>query len=241
MDSHADTSACGDSSFVVEDSGTYVTVGGFDKSLGSLHKVPVCTLAIAYDCPKAFITYVLFLHQSLYIKGMTTNLLSTFQLRQGGVTVHEVPLQQLEPEDRHPLAHSISTDEVYIPLTLKGTMSGFDTRKPTRNEVQDIMGVTCVHVHLTPTAPWDPQTSLYGDVEDRIRNNMLTPEFQLSPLQLRGLNMESAAETEIDFSVPLVTDPDVEELYHSSARDTMDGIASKDMPLQCDLPPDPVD
>ncbi|MGL5936683.1 MAG: hypothetical protein ACRCZI_13800, partial [Cetobacterium sp.] len=59
LDSHADTSACGESCFVVEDSGTYVTVGGFDKSLGSLHKVPICTLAIAYDCPKAFITYVL--------------------------------------------------------------------------------------------------------------------------------------------------------------------------------------
>ena len=118
LDSHADTSACGDSCFVVEDSGAYVTVGGFDKSLGSLHKVPICTLALAYDCPKAFITYVLFLHQSLHIKGMTTNLLSTFQLRQGGVTVNEVPLQQLEPDERHSLAHSISTDEVHIPLTL---------------------------------------------------------------------------------------------------------------------------
>jgi hypothetical protein len=141
LDSHADTSACGESSLMVEDSGTYVTVGGFDKSLGSLHKVPICTLAIAYDRPKAFITYVLFLHQSLYIKGMTTNLLSTFQLREGDVTVHEVPLQQLEPEDCHPLAHSmISTDEVHIPLTLKGTMSGFDTCKPTLDKVQDIMG-----------------------------------------------------------------------------------------------------
>jgi hypothetical protein len=84
LDSHADTSTCGESSLVVEDTGTYVTVGGFDKSLGSLHKVPICTLALAYDCPKAFIIYVLFLHQSLYIKGMTTNLFSTFQLRTRG-------------------------------------------------------------------------------------------------------------------------------------------------------------
>jgi hypothetical protein len=76
--------------------------------------------------------------------------------------VHEVLLQQLDPEDRHPLAHSISTDEVHIPLTLKGTMSGFDTCKPTLDKVQDIMGVTCVHVHLTPTAPWDPQTCILG-------------------------------------------------------------------------------
>jgi hypothetical protein len=154
---------------------------------------------------------------------MTTNLLSTFQLRQGGVTVHEVPLQQLEPEDRHSLVRSISTDEVHIPLTLEGTMSGFDTRKPTLAEVQDIIGVTCIHVHLTPTDPWDPQTSMYGDVEEQLRDTMSTLVLQLSSLQLKGLSMESTVEQEtFDFSVPLATHPDVEAMYHSSAIDTSD-------------------
>jgi hypothetical protein len=154
--------------FVLEDSGTYVTVGGFDTSLGSLRKVPICTLTVAYDCPKMFNTYVLFLHQSLHIKGMSINLLSTFQLRQGGVTVNEVPLQQLEPEDPHSLAHSISINDVHIPLTLKGAMSGFDTCKPSLAEVQNVVGVTCTHVHLTPTDPWDPQAFLYSDVEEQL-------------------------------------------------------------------------
>jgi hypothetical protein len=135
----------------------------------------------------------------------------------------------------------IYTDEVHMPLTLKGTMSGFDTRKPTLDEVRDIIGVTCIHVHLTPTAPWDLQASLYGDVEERLRDNMLTPEMQLSPLQMRGLNMESAVEQEtFDFSVPLATHPDVKALYHSSARDTSDQIAVENVPFQCDLPPNPV-
>jgi hypothetical protein len=223
LDSHADTSACVDSCFVVEDSGTYVTIDGFDASRGSLHKVPICTLAIAYDCPKAFITYVLFLHQTLHIKGMTTNLLSTFQLRQGGVTIHEVPLQLLEPEDCHSLAHSITTDEVHIPLTLKGTMPGFDTCKPMLTEVQDIIGVTCIHVHFTPTDPWDPQASLYGDVEELLCDTMPILVLQLYPLQLRGLSMESEVEQEtFDCTVPLAKHPDVEAMYHYSALDTSD-------------------
>jgi hypothetical protein len=33
LDSHADTSACGESSLMVEDSGTYVTIGDFGQVL----------------------------------------------------------------------------------------------------------------------------------------------------------------------------------------------------------------
>jgi hypothetical protein len=82
---------------------------------------------------------------------------------------------------------------------------------------------------------------MYGDVEERLGDTMPIPVLQLSPLQLRGLNMESTVKQEtFDFSVPLATHPGVEAMYHSSALDTSDRIAFEDMPFQCDLPPSPL-
>jgi hypothetical protein len=137
---------------MVHDTGAYVTVDGFDSSLGSVRKVPICTMAVAYDCPYTFTTYILFFHQALYIKTMTTNLISPFQMRAFGVTVNETPLQHLDSESRFPTSHSIQSGDLHIPLELKGTMSGFATRKPTLKEIQDTSGACGVHVHLTSDA-----------------------------------------------------------------------------------------
>jgi hypothetical protein len=82
---------------------------------------------------------------------------------------------------------------------------------------------------------------LYSIVEEQLRNTLSTPVLRLSPLQLRGLGMESVVRKEtFGFSVPLVTDPDVKALYHSSALDTSYRIANEDMPFECDLPPNPL-
>ena len=93
MDSHADTCAFGGQAYMVQDTGDHVNVDGFVATIGSVKKVPICTMAVAYDCPFTFNTYILFFPQSLYIKGMTTNLISPFQLRSFSITVNDVPLQ----------------------------------------------------------------------------------------------------------------------------------------------------
>ena len=59
---------------MVQDTGAYVNVDGFTTSLGTVKKVAICTMAVAYDCPYTLSTYILFFHQALYIKGMLTNL-----------------------------------------------------------------------------------------------------------------------------------------------------------------------
>jgi hypothetical protein len=65
---------------MVQDSGDYANVDGFVSTIGTVKKVPICTMAVAYGRPYTFNTYVLLFPQSLHIKGMTTNLLSPFQL-----------------------------------------------------------------------------------------------------------------------------------------------------------------
>ena len=107
MDSHADTCAFGGQAYMVQDAGDHVNVDGFVATIGSVKKVPICTMAVAYDCPFTFNTYILFFPQPLYIKGMTTNLISPFQLRSFGITVNDVPLQHLEPDERFTTQHSI--------------------------------------------------------------------------------------------------------------------------------------
>ena len=96
MDSHADTTAGGKHCRLIQETGSYVTVEPFTANLGSVERVPICTIAIAYDDPEDGSTYVLFFHQALYIKDMVTNLLSPFQMREFGVQVNDVPLQHLQ-------------------------------------------------------------------------------------------------------------------------------------------------
>jgi hypothetical protein len=133
VNSHANTCAFGSHSYVVQDTGDHVSVDGFVFTIGSVKKVPICTMAVAYDCSGTFDTYmyILFFPQSLYIKGMTTNLLSPFHLRSFGITVNDVPLQHMEPEERSTTQHSIQVGDLHIPLELQGIMLGFATRNPT--------------------------------------------------------------------------------------------------------------
>jgi hypothetical protein len=122
---------------MVQDTGVYVNVDGFTSTLSTVKKVAICTMAIAYDCPYTLSTYIPFFHQALYMKGMLTNLISPFQLWAFGVTVKDTPLQQFSEEERSVSQHCIHVGELYIPLDLKGTMSGFPSCKPTLSEVQD--------------------------------------------------------------------------------------------------------
>jgi hypothetical protein len=211
VDSHADTCAFGSQGYMVQNTGDHVNVDGFVSTIGSVKKVPICTMTVAYDCPHTFDTYVLFFPQSLYIKRMTTNLLSPFQLRAFGITVNAVPLQHLEPEERLAVQHSIQVRDLHIPLQLNGIMSGFTTRKLTSLEVNDASGANGIHVWMTSEASWDPHSTNPGDIESTLWDSLPTPHTtsQLSPLQVRGL----------------------EQATNQSEAELM--------PFYCDLPPDP--
>jgi hypothetical protein len=134
---------------MVQDTGDHVNVDGFVATIGSVKKVPICTMAVADVCPFTFNTCILFFPQSLYIKGMTTNRISPFQQRSFGITVNDVPLQHLEPDERSTTQHSIQVGDLHIPLELKGVMLGFVSRKPTPLEVTDKSGANGIHVWMT--------------------------------------------------------------------------------------------
>ena len=82
-------------------------------------------------------------------------------MRNNGIIVNDVPLQHLNPDDRHVHCHSIISEdpELHIPLSLEGTMSGFTVRKPTLEELEDVDPHNVTHVHMTSSELWDPQSN----------------------------------------------------------------------------------
>ena len=87
-------------------------------------------MAIAFDCTKTMKTFVIFGNQSLHIPEMDTHLIATFQARDNGIIVNDVPLQQLSASERNHYSHSIifpahgDVPELIVPLDLNGVMSG---------------------------------------------------------------------------------------------------------------------
>ena len=79
LDSHADTCAFGDCCLVLKDTGKVISVEGFNRKLGSIPDVSICTVAVAYDCPKTGKTYILLFHEALYIASLQFLDFSTVQ------------------------------------------------------------------------------------------------------------------------------------------------------------------
>ena len=191
LDSHADTCAIGKTCLILGDTGKRIDVGGFGEGIGVMKDVSIVHGAVAYDCPVTFVTYILIFHQALRIPGMDVHLLNVFQMREQGVTVNEVPLQQLTKEERTKHSHSIVNVDpaLHIPLSLKGTMSGFTVRKPTWEEVMD--DDKGVKIHMTSHEKWVPDSRLYGEVEQALRNEVdrdviLPTPRDIGRLQARG-------------------------------------------------------
>jgi hypothetical protein len=66
LDSNADTCCFGGGVMVVSKTDRQVSLTLFNKSLGTLHKVPIITAAIAYDDPKSGKVFILIIHQAFF-------------------------------------------------------------------------------------------------------------------------------------------------------------------------------
>jgi hypothetical protein len=121
LDSHADTCSFGDDCVIVSLTGDVVNVSGFTDAIGEMAKIPIATVALAFDCPNTGHTFILFFNQALHVSGMKAHLLSTFQMRDHQVTINDVALQHLPPKQRYPEAHSIIVEETPNHLKMEWT------------------------------------------------------------------------------------------------------------------------
>ena len=124
-------------------------------------------------------------------------------MRTNGVTINDTALIHLPRNQRNKYSHSIiaeaeeTFEEVHIPLELDGqTTSYFITRKPTQREIDNI-DHSCIHVHMTPTSPWEPKDQTIGDNEATLRAYITNDTESCS----RGRKLHAMATKDDKFSI----------------------------------------
>jgi hypothetical protein len=126
--------------------------------------VPIVKAATAYNDPVSGTTYILVLGQAIYLgDNVEAPLLGPNQLRYQGVIVDECP-KHLAPHNS-PSTHSllIPEEHLHIPFKLKRPVSVFDTRIPTKTEINTFRWIV-----LTGDEMWDPHLDSFQEEEDKI-------------------------------------------------------------------------
>jgi hypothetical protein len=117
LDSHADTCCFGhDALLLYEDLSKHAQVTPFMPSLGTATNVPIALVAVAYDCPRTYSTYILIFHQVLYMQDLPHALRNPNQLRLNGLTVNDIPLSFLTPSNWHADCNSFLKRDLCILL-----------------------------------------------------------------------------------------------------------------------------
>jgi hypothetical protein len=169
IDLHADMCSFGPDSYIVQDTGQTISDTGFLENLGTVNNVRIITAAVAYDCPDTSQTYILFFHQALYFPKLANNAI-----------VNDTPIIHLPYDQRTPESHSIITGplhpSMHIPLSLHGTTSYFQVRKPTFHEINN--EYDCIHVLLMSDSEWDPYDPSYQKAEESMRASIGQPPVE---------------------------------------------------------------
>lgn len=145
-DTNADTCCLGTNFIVLHYTNRVADVYAYDKSIEPIHNVPIVSGATAYDCPTTRTTYILVFNEALYYgQQLDHTLLNPNQLRAYGLGFWDNPY-----DTERPLAIEVNR-ELSIPLQTKGTKVQFQSRVPTKDELQH-----CQHVHVTSRNEWNP-------------------------------------------------------------------------------------
>ena len=147
-DTHADTTAVGKNSLVLNFRDQRCTVTPFADSHQPMKDVPVETAAAAWDNPAMGQLVILIFHQALHFPEMKSSLICPNQVRSHGVGLCDDPYDPFR-------AIGLSDPETgtKIPFDVQGSMVGVTTRAPTFEECQ-----LHPHVVLTSDEPWDPHS-----------------------------------------------------------------------------------
>jgi len=183
LDSHADTCVAGANTIPLWFTDTKVNVSPFIGEYTPLTDVPIACVATAWDNPSDGRTVLLIINEALYFGDrMNHSLLCPNQLRHHGIVVNDTP-RVFNPQSSHSI---IIPGKLELPLMLNGIISLLETRKPTNDELD-----SCERIDLTSSAPWDPYSNKFQELEDSIaasRNSyaLSTRCYNLNPPELIG-------------------------------------------------------
>jgi len=169
LDSHADTTVAGSTYRVLEYTEKSCDIHPFSDDYEPMKQVPIAKVATAYDDPSTGETYILIFGQALYMgQSLDHTLICPNQARANGVVVDDVP-RHLSYDGKS--SHSIyfPSENVRIPLSLKGVISYILTRYPSQRKVNN-----CQWLIVTSDNDWEPYDESFQEKEDQ-----LTPSVHL--------------------------------------------------------------
>jgi hypothetical protein len=157
-DSHADTTVAGKNMCMIEPTGVKVNIAAYSDEVSQLTDIPIATAGTVFDCPTTGASWLLVFHETLFLGARLPNsLICPNQLRDFGVTVHDTP-KRYDPNSMH--AVYVPEHKLMIPMASDGTISYFDTRLPTEDELH-----TLPRVQMTSELPWDPKSPHFDVAE----------------------------------------------------------------------------
>lgn len=117
--------------------GRYCEVKPFDKTIGTIKKIPIVDATITYDYLYTMQTHILIVRNALYVPTSKHNLIPPFLMREAGLIVNDVP--KIHFQDSQSTDHAIifPDDDLRIPLLLSGTFSYFKSCKPIGEDIDD--------------------------------------------------------------------------------------------------------
>jgi len=141
-----------------------VAVAGFTDKLRNILKVSIAQAAVVHDCQCTGNSYVFHINNALYIKNMSSNLISHFMLILNGIDVNECPkYTSCHPEESHHLIYFDAKEDLQIHLHLDGTTSYIPTQKII---LEADLRPNYEYLDLTPdTEDWNPHDATFGDQE----------------------------------------------------------------------------
>ena len=146
LDSHADTIVAGSNCVILQYTGKECDVSPYRDDYESITNVPIVHAATAWQSPNTGQTYVLVLHESLWMGDtMQHTLINPNQLRHFGTKVQDNPMST------YPLSIITEDNEFSMQLFMDGTIVFVETFSPSDHELR-----TCPHIHLSSAHPWNP-------------------------------------------------------------------------------------
>ena len=217
MDSHADTCVAGSNCVILEYTGRTAEVEAYSPEYPS-KKIPIATVATAYDCPTSGATYVLIINEALYFgDSLPFSLLSPNQLRDHDIHVDE--------RHRHHASDSlfgilVPSEPLTIPFSMDGVIAGFETRPPTQDELDD----TNIHVELTSDVEWNPHTFALTLTEEDVSCN----EVDIVDLRARRLKAMGSKATKLRIRSCMQTLAASQSLFELQITDEIEAQGQSD-------------
>ena len=155
---------------LIHDYARPVQVHRYDEGIGKTEAFRTVRAVISYEHPDSGDKYMLVLNQAIPIPQMENNLLCPLQIRDNDVRVNDkLKFMVLTPTYNH---HAIVICGIYqdqqplnIPLSIKGVISYFPSRKPMWEEYEG--SEPELRIDMTVEEPeWDPRTTRFKSQEE---------------------------------------------------------------------------